>query len=114
MVASSNNSAVQNIVNEIPLIKDIDKKLVEELKAADYFTRISNSKLSTKWIEEGGKKKPQLIMEDIPGEDKFWGLFSLEGGKADNMANIITDIIYGRAETTFIIPLTIPLLKSNA
>lgn len=92
MVASSNNSAVQNIVNEIPLIKDIDKKLVEELKAADYFTRISNSKLSTKWIEEGGKKKPQLIMEDIPGEDKFWGLFSLEGGKADNMANIITSL----------------------
>ena len=34
--------------------------------------------------------------------------------KLDNMANIITDIIYGRAETTFIIPLTIPLLKSNA
>lgn len=92
VVASSNNSAVQNIVNEIPLIKDIDKKLVEELKAADYFTRISNSKLSTKWVEEGGKKKLQLIIEDILGEDKFWGLFSLEGGKADNMANIITNL----------------------
>lgn len=93
VVASSNNSAVQNIVNELPRIKDIDKDLIEELKAADYFTRISNSEVSTKWTEkEGGKKTEQLIMKDIPGEDKFWGLFSLEGGKADNMTNIITNL----------------------
>ena len=92
VVASSNNSAVQNIVNELPLIKDIDDDLLQELKAVDYFTRISNSKVSTKWVEEDGKKKEKLIMKDIPGEDKFWGLFSLEGGKADNMTNIITNL----------------------
>lgn len=93
VVASSNNSAVQNIVNELPLIKDIDSDLIEELKAANYFTQISNSKVSTKWVaEESGKKKEQLIRKDIPGEAKFWGLFSLEGGKADNMANIITNL----------------------
>ncbi len=93
VVASSNNSAVQNIVKELPLIKEIDVGLIEELKAVDYFTRISNSKVSTKWVEEeGGKKKEELIMEEIPGEDKFWGLFSLEGGKADNMTNIIANL----------------------
>lgn len=93
VVASSNNSAVQNIVNELPLIKDIDSDLLEELKTANYFAQISNSKVSTKWVkEEGGKKKEQLIRKEIPGEAKFWGLFSLEGGKADNMTNIITNL----------------------
>lgn len=93
IVASSNNSAVQNIVNELPLIKDIDNDLLEELKEANYFTQISNSKVSTKWVEEeGGKKKEQLVRKDIPGGAKFWGLFSLEGGKADNMTNIITNL----------------------
>ncbi len=93
VVASSNNGAVQNIVNELPLIKDIDAKLIDELKSADYFTRISNSYVSTKWIEdETGKKKEQMIIKSVPGEDKFWGLFSLEGGKTDNMNNIIMNV----------------------
>lgn len=93
VVASSNNSAVQNIVNEIPLIKGIDANLIEELKAADYFYEIINSKVSTKWTEdENGKKKETLLMKHAPGEDKFWGLFSLEGGKAENMSNILVNI----------------------
>lgn len=93
IVASSNNGAVQNIVNELPQIKGIDADLIEELKDADYFTEISNSKVSTKWItDENGNNKEQLIKKSIPGEDKFWGLFSLEGGKMDNMTNIITNI----------------------
>lgn len=92
IVASSNNSAVQNIVNELPSIKGIDSDLLEALKEVDYFTRISNSEVSTKWIEEEGKWKEQLILKTIPGEDKFWGLFSIEGGKADNMKNIITNL----------------------
>ena len=92
VVASSNNSAVQNIVNELPLIKELDVGLIDELKAVDYFYKISNSKVSTKWIEENEKAKEKLVIEAIPGEERFWGLFSLEGGKGENMTNVITNI----------------------
>ena len=93
VVASSNNGAVQNIVNELPLSKEIDKSLFEELKEADYFREISNAKLSIEWLEdENGKKREELVKEFVPGEEKFWGVFSLEGGKADNMANILKNM----------------------
>lgn len=93
VVASSNNGAVQNIVNELPLIKEIDNSLIEELKEADYFREISNAKISVEWIEdENGNKIAELRKESVPGEEKFWGVFSLEGGKADNMTNILTNI----------------------
>lgn len=93
VVASSNNGAVQNIVNELPLSKGIDHSLIEELKAADYFRQLSNAKLSVEWVEdENGRKKEELVKELIPGEETFWGIFSLEGGKADNMANILINI----------------------
>ena len=36
------------------------------------------------------KKQPELVREDVQGEERFWGVFSLEGGKADNMTNILT------------------------
>ena len=93
VVASSNNGAVQNIVNELPLSKEIDSYLIEELKEADYFREISNAKVSVEWLEdENGKKREELVKEFIPGEEKFWGVFSLEGGKADNMTNILTNM----------------------
>lgn len=93
VVASSNNGAVQNIVNELPLSKEIDKSLFEELKKADYFREISNAKLSVEWLEdENGKKREELVKESVPGEEKFWGVFSLEGGKADNMTNILKNM----------------------
>lgn len=93
VVASSNNGAVQNIVNELPLSKEVDKALLEELKEADYFREISNAKLSSKWLEdEKGKKREELFKESVPGEEKFWGVFSLEGGKTDNMANILKNM----------------------
>ena len=93
VVASSNNGAVQNIVNELPLSKEVDKALLEELKEADYFREISNAKLSSKWLEdENGKKREELFKESVPGEEKFWGVFSLEGGKTDNMANILKNM----------------------
>lgn len=90
IVASSNNSAVQNIVKELPLIKEIDCDLISELKGVDYFAEIANSKVSTKWLEK--ENRELLIKEKLSGEAKFWGLFSLEGGKADNMTNIITNL----------------------
>ena len=93
VVASSNNGAVQNIVNELPLSKEIDNFLIEELKEADYFCEILNTKVSVEWLEdENGKKREELVKESVPGEEKFWGVFSLEGGKANNMRNILTNI----------------------
>ena len=93
VVASSNNGAVQNIVNELPLSKEIDKSLIEDLKEADYFREISNAKVSVEWMEdENGKKREELVKESVSGEEKFWGLFSLEGGKMDNMTNVLTNM----------------------
>ena len=43
VVASSNNSAVQNIVKELPKIDSIYSDFLEEIKEADYFTDIANS-----------------------------------------------------------------------
>ncbi|WP_251392767.1 DEAD/DEAH box helicase [Mediterraneibacter agrestimuris] len=93
VVASSNNGAVQNIVNELPLSKEIDNSLIEELKEADYFREISNANVWVEWLEdENGKKREELVKESVPGEEKFWGVFSLEGGKTDNMTNILTNM----------------------
>ncbi len=63
LVASSNNAAVQNIVNELPLLKDIDNKFKQDLLEVDYFEEI---------INKGTK-------------NKNWGVFSLEGGKKTNL-----------------------------
>lgn len=79
LVASSNNGAVQNVVNELPLISGIDEMFIEELRNADYFWNISNSNIS---VDKNQSEK----------EEKFWGLFSLEGGKKDNMNNILTSL----------------------
>lgn len=91
IVASSNNGAVKNIVDELPLISEIDESLVVELKKIDYFKDISNSKVSTKWVKENDKNVEKLESEKNPEEEeKFWGLFSLEGGRSENMQYIIT------------------------
>lgn len=92
VVASSNNGAVQNIVNELPLVKEIDDRLLEELREADYFREISNSKSFRDWeggTEEGHREKP--VHQTNEGES-CWGLFSLEGGRATNMTNIVTNV----------------------
>lgn len=89
IVASSNNGAVKNIVDELPLISEIDESLVKDLKEIDYFKDISNSKVSTKWVKENGKNVEKLESEKN-SEEKFWGLFSLEGGRSENMKYIIT------------------------
>ena len=71
VVASSNNGAVQNIVNELPLREGIDDNILPELEKADYFKDIANTDMK---------------------EERFWGTFSLEGGKAENMTNILNKI----------------------
>ena len=94
IVASSNNGAVQNIVNELPLISQIDENLINELEEDDgYFRELSNKKLSIKWEnDKNGKSNKVLVAEDTPEENKFWGIFSLEGGKSENMTNILTHL----------------------
>lgn len=93
VVASSNNGAVQNIVNELPLKKEIDQNLLDELMDADYFYELSNSRVRTEWKkDEDGKRHEEIISESSENEDIFWGLFSLEGGKADNMSNILNHL----------------------
>ena len=69
IVASSNNGAVQNIVNELPLVSGIYGDFVESLMDVDYFSKIAN----------------QSEQNDDSSEVKFWGVFSLEGGKSSNM-----------------------------
>ena len=91
VVASSNNGAVQNIVNELPLKEGIDENILPELEAIDYFKEIANKNVKENWVKEDGKSKKELILEDT-GEEKFWGSFSLEGGKSDNMTNILNRI----------------------
>lgn len=76
VVASTNNGAVQNIVNELPLIKDVDL----EFRDLDYFKVIAN--LSGGELEKG---------EGLQ-EEQVWGTFSLEGGKAENIARIFSTI----------------------
>lgn len=87
VVASANNSAVQNIVNELPLISGIDKEMIEQLKEADYFRGIANSSVTVKRNEE--KIEIKVVPKD---EEVSWGLFSLEGGCTDNMINIVSNL----------------------
>lgn len=92
VVASSNNGAVQNIVNELPLISGIDETFIEELREADYFWNISNSYISTQWEKDENGKNVETLVAKPNKEEKFWGLFSLEGGKKSNMDRIVTSL----------------------
>ena len=81
VVASSNHGAVQNIVNELPLTDKIDKEFIDDIVSADYFKKIANSFLETEWIEDETGKHERLIINEKEENNRFWGLFSLEGGK---------------------------------
>lgn len=91
VVASSNNGAVQNIVNELPLTKEVDEQFRDELKKLDYFADIANSDVKEEWEKQkdGSMKRLSPKAEPLP-ERKFWGLFSLEGGRAQNMTGILS------------------------
>ncbi|CCI81971.1 DEAD/DEAH box helicase [Lactobacillus hominis] len=73
VVASSNNGAVRNIVDELPAIpdeKDSFTEIIEKIKSADYFCDLVHSKK----------------------QSNRWGVFSLEGGRKENMDRIISII----------------------
>lgn len=91
VVASSNNGAVQNIVNELPLLSGIDEEFSEAIIGADYFRIIANLNVTTEWSkDENGKSHGELKSKASEKCERFWGLFSLEGGRKENMDYIIT------------------------
>lgn len=92
IVVSSNNGAVQNIVNTFPLKSGIDKEFTDNLMEADYFCDISNADLATEWIKDDEGKPHEHIKVIDSDEKKFWGLYSLEGGKKANVDKILTSI----------------------
>lgn len=80
LVASSNNGAVKNIVDELPLSVDLYEIFKEELFKVNYFTNIASSINSDESMESN-------VDKNIP--TTHWGLFSMEGGKNDNMKKIL-------------------------
>ncbi|MFW5411974.1 DEAD/DEAH box helicase [Aerococcus urinaeequi] len=91
VVTSSNNGAVQNIVNELPLTSKIDEIFRKDIFEADYFKDIANSKVSNEWkVDKNGKFQTELKSEPNDDRDKYWGVFSLEGGRKDNMEYVFT------------------------
>jgi len=86
VVASSNNGAVQNIVNEMPKFKEISNEFIEDLKKVDYFTYISNCQLERKFDDNKFNIKMTKVSYDN------WGAFSLEGGKAANIEKLLLTI----------------------
>ncbi|WP_187230138.1 MULTISPECIES: ATP-binding protein [unclassified Lactococcus] len=63
LVASSNNAAVQNIVNELPQKMQIDETFLEDEVFSSYFSNIK--------------------------DDDIWGVFASEGGNRTNMSNLL-------------------------
>lgn len=93
VVTSSNNGAVQNIVNELPLAKagDFDPELLQELLKADYFCDIANLRPKEKRVATPSGNK-EMNPKERRKENERWGLFSLEGGKKENVDTIITRV----------------------
>ncbi|MGL9728517.1 DEAD/DEAH box helicase [Enterococcus sp. DIV0756] len=82
VVTSSNNGAVQNIVNELPLQEKIAQEFVDHLLEADYFTKVANTKFDL-------RKNSAETTENVADDKLRWGTFSLEGGKAENIQSLL-------------------------
>lgn len=86
VVASSNNGAVQNIVNELPKKEGIADHFQAQLAEADYFNHLSNSQISSEGFGKDRKLKISL------GEEANWGTFSLEGGASVNINKLLLNV----------------------
>lgn len=93
VVASSNNGALKNIVNELPQWEKVSNEFKEKIAEIDYFSNISNSKFNEYWISNKDQEDKTIREIKIEkSDDKNWGCFSLEGGKSDNMSNLLLNI----------------------
>lgn len=92
VIASSNNGAVQNIVNELPLIKDADKRLLDLALNANYFRSVANDNVTA--AESASVDKAARTESNNAEEPKeqYWGLFSIHGGNSKNIAHLIEQI----------------------
>ncbi len=84
IVASSNNAAIKNIVDELPQMKKIHDGFKDLLVKADYFLAIANG-------EESNAAKYGSVVEDATCMEK-WGLFSMEGGKVENLKKLFDTV----------------------
>ncbi|WP_279257340.1 AAA domain-containing protein [Enterococcus faecalis] len=73
VVTSSNNSAVKNIVDELPKLEKAEE-FREKLLDSDYFTKISNFDYET---------------DESNCSQEKWGMFSIEGGKGENVRKLL-------------------------
>src|SRR5699024_6544785 len=87
IVASTNNGAVQNIVEELPKQEEISNEFIESLIEADYFYENSNTKFKEEFPEIDGKKKREITSEIVGDEN--WRTFSKECGAKLKINNLI-------------------------
>lgn len=91
LVASSNNGAVQNIVRDLPLKKEIGQEFITDIEGLDYFTFSSCSEITKVFNKENNlfeyipKPKEEMV-------EKNWGLFSAEGGASANVTKLLNTI----------------------
>ncbi|MBF0780485.1 MULTISPECIES: DEAD/DEAH box helicase [unclassified Granulicatella] len=90
LVASSNNAAVQNIVGDLPLKKDIFEEFIPLIEEVDYFTYSSNSRYEKIYNEKSEKYDCDLVQKE--GKNKSWGMFSFEGGASTNLNKLCNKI----------------------
>ena len=84
IVASSNNAAIKNIVDELPQMKKIHDGFKDLLVKTDYFLAIANR-------EESNAAKYDSVIEDTTCMER-WGLFSMEGGKVENVKKLFDTV----------------------
>jgi hypothetical protein len=90
VVASSNNTAVQNITDEIPADAAIDGSWHEQARTVDYFSTIATALLQP----EG---KP-FVDPDSELIDRAWGLVAARLGNKDNRNRFTSSFWYHRPD----------------
>lgn len=81
VVASSNNGALKNVVNELPQLKEIANEFQDVIKEVDYFWKIANESTDN-------KKSNQKLDETDDVAEENWGVFSTEGGNLHNQRQL--------------------------